>query len=155
MKDHYRKLLDYHDWANQLFIAALQENPHPQAGKILSHLLHAQRIWLLRIAGQPAAFDFWAALSPAAWPAYHQRDQEDTLKLLDERELDAEVVYRNSRGEAYQNTIRDILQHLLNHATHHRAQIALLLRQQGIAPPLSDYIYYLRRSDGETGRLRD
>jgi uncharacterized damage-inducible protein DinB len=33
---------------------------------------------------------------------------------------------------------------VVNHGTHHRAQIALLLREAEIAPPATGYIYYLR-----------
>ena len=72
----------------------------------------------------------------------------DVRALLDAGEragaLDAPVAYTNSSGTAFETPLRDILTHVVNHGTHHRAQIALVLREAGIAPPATDYIYFVR-----------
>jgi uncharacterized damage-inducible protein DinB len=65
---------------------------------------------------------------------------------LKEADYEDVIHYQNSKGDKYQNTIRDILLHIINHSTHHRAQIAFILRQQGNPPPISDYIFYKRDS---------
>jgi uncharacterized damage-inducible protein DinB len=39
--------------------------------------------------------------------------------------------------------VEDILWHVLQHEVRHTAQIALLLRQAGIAPPTLDLLFYL------------
>ncbi|MGK7396080.1 MAG: DinB family protein [Candidatus Cyclobacteriaceae bacterium M3_2C_046] len=37
-----------------------------------------------------------------------------------------------------------MLYHIINHSTYHRAQIALISRQQLVIPPNSDYIFFKR-----------
>jgi uncharacterized damage-inducible protein DinB len=56
------------------------------------------------------------------------------------------IAYKNTRGESFENSVRDILFHINNHSTHHRAQIAARIREAGITPPTSDYIFYRRKS---------
>ena len=43
------------------------------------------------------------------------------------------VAYRNSRGERFEQSLHDVLDHVANHGTHHRGQIVLMLRQ-AVAP---------------------
>ena len=51
----------------------------------------------------------------------------------------------NSKGETFSNKIKDILFHIINHSTYHRAQIATDLKQNGIEPINTDYIFYKRK----------
>jgi uncharacterized damage-inducible protein DinB len=68
-------------------------------------------------------------------------------------DLTAPVEYQNSSGTTFTNQRREMAHHVVNHATHHRAQIARLLRQAGHEPPATDYIFFAR--DPETNpRLR-
>lgn len=53
--------------------------------------------------------------------------------------------YANSEGTPFETPLRDILTHVANHGTHHRAQIVLVLREAKIAPPPTDYIFYVRK----------
>ena len=59
-------------------------------------------------------------------------------------DLDRDIHYSNSKGDQFSTRASDILQHLIIHGQHHRAQIAVVLRLNGIEPPRTDYIYYLR-----------
>ena len=52
--------------------------------------------------------------------------------------------YTNSKEEVYENTLQEIITHVLNHSTHHRGQLALLLRDEGIEPPPNDFIIFKR-----------
>ena len=86
------------------------------------------------------------------WPSYSYQDCRTCLvantKLLTQisAHLNEKVDYSNSKGVVFSNDVVDILQHLIIHGQHHRAQIALLLRQNGIEPPTTDYIFYIRLS---------
>jgi uncharacterized damage-inducible protein DinB len=44
----------------------------------------------------------------------------------------------------FSNTIKDILFHMINHSTHHRAQIAMDMRNNKLEPLPLDYIFYKR-----------
>jgi uncharacterized damage-inducible protein DinB len=48
------------------------------------------------------------------------------------------------KGEKFANTIKDIVVHVINHSTYHRAQIAQLVKQSGGEPAKTDYIVYQR-----------
>ena len=53
--------------------------------------------------------------------------------------------YRSGKGELCGNTWTEVVLELLAHGAHHRGQIAVLLRQAGIEPPVStDLIPALR-----------
>jgi uncharacterized damage-inducible protein DinB len=116
---------------------------------LLSHLLRTRVVWLGRIEKSPdARLPFWhrdtfaecvdrAAAGTAAWMGF--------LEARTDEDLARTATYTNSKGIEYTSTLREVTTHLINHGTHHRAQIALLLREYGIPPPLTDYIYYTRR----------
>jgi len=52
--------------------------------------------------------------------------------------------YRTLAGVLAVNTLREIVQHLVNHATYHRGQIAQLMRELGAKPAPTDLITYFR-----------
>lgn len=56
------------------------------------------------------------------------------------------IGYKTSKGDAFQNTVKDILFHIINHSTYHRGQIAANCKEYGIEPLMSDYIFYKRDS---------
>ncbi|WP_251921332.1 DinB family protein [Salinibacter ruber] len=67
--------------------------------------------------------------------------------MLEERSgdaLDQPVAYTNSTGARFETPLRDRCRHVVNHGTHHRAQIALVLREADGAPPPTDYIFFVR-----------
>ena len=54
------------------------------------------------------------------------------------------ITYSNSRGEAFETSVHDILIQVFNHGTYHRAQVARDLRQHLLTPVNTDYITYVR-----------
>ena len=69
---------------------------------------------------------------------------QETLKILDERGLEEVIIYKNSKGTEFDNTIQQILFHIANHFSHHKGQIISDIRQGGIDPIVTDYIFYKR-----------
>lgn len=142
-------LLQYTRWAHNRVLDTLQSTPDEpeRALALFSHTLRTQDVWYGRVADTDHAnLDFWATdpLSDCA-----ERLDASTCRwqaVLDERgdNLDQPISYTNSSGTAFKTSLRDILTHVVNHGTHHRAQIALVLRDADIAPPATDYIFYLR-----------
>jgi uncharacterized damage-inducible protein DinB len=63
-----------------------------------------------------------------------------------------QMTYKNYVGEDYTNNVEMIMIHLVNHSSYHRAQIAMLLRQQRLEPVNTDFITYDRII---TGQLKD
>ena len=54
------------------------------------------------------------------------------------------VHYTNTNGQAFDNSVRDILFNVINHSTYHRGQIAREFREYGPEPLVTDYIFYKR-----------
>lgn len=146
LKTHFTHLLAYDQWANALFIQILRETGNADEEKrLMSHILHAHRTWVNRIFGKPEEVpDIWEIFQPDQLTAYAAEIHLNTQEILEKFDLETVIGYRNRQNKAFQNTIVEILQHVLNHSTHHRSQIAILLRKRGVAPPASDYIFYLR-----------
>jgi uncharacterized damage-inducible protein DinB len=63
--------------------------------------------------------------------------------------FDLELTYTNYTGDPYTNNVESIMMHLVNHCSYHRAQVALLLRQQGFEPINTDLITFDRVVRGQ------
>jgi len=138
-------ILRYSHWANKAYAQVLQGLPPEQeVHRLFCHLLNAQIIWMERVKGVPPSLGVWQEHPPEQYEALNQKALGASLQQLDETPPDKIVAYRNSDGDKFLNSFGEILFHLVNHASYHRAQIAVLLKQQGLQPPPSDYIVYKR-----------
>ena len=54
---------------------------------------------------------------------------------LGEADLMRSVDYRNTEGKAYSAPLGQLLQHVANHATHHRSVIATMVTLLSGSPP--------------------
>ncbi len=70
-----------------------------------------------------------------------------TLKIIANNNLDNIIEYTNSKGIKFSNKIKDVLFHVINHSTYHRGQIATELKNCGIEPINTDYIFYKRKTE--------
>jgi len=142
-------LFEYNRWASTRVLDTLQsaDGVPERAVELLSHLLRTQDVWYGRVMStQHADLDFWATDPLSACAERLDASTRRWNAVLDERgdNLDQPVSYTNSKGTPFETPLRDICTHVVNHGTHHRAQIALVLREVDIVPPATDYIFYLR-----------
>lgn len=152
MKQHFISLFNYDKYANELIINAINTAGLPEkAVRLMGHLLAAQQIWLNRCMGlPPAKVELWPALGGGSDKFVQQvaDNHEGWVSYLNElNEVDFEdiISYKSLKGDGYKNQLSDILAHVINHGTHHRAQIGQLLKQAGFESlPNTDYIFYLR-----------
>ena len=154
-KAYFIALFHYNDWATRQIVGALQQTEADvqsealaQARRLLSHLVRAQEVWLGRIQETDAAsLPIWEEVALRTSAERAEASTEAWLDFLEGCTADdfaQDVRYQNSKGQPFTNMLSQIAAHVVNHATHHRAQIALLLRQVGLAPPATDYIFYAR-----------
>jgi uncharacterized damage-inducible protein DinB len=146
MKDVLQQLLKYNDEANRRFIDAVlaARSANDRAGVILSHILNAHHIWNSRIGGTSPTGDPRELRPPETWPALNAENYRRSLELLASEDIERVVDYRDTKGNAHCNRIRDIVLHVVNHSTYHRGQLALLLGQEAKQPPSTDYIFHVR-----------
>jgi uncharacterized damage-inducible protein DinB len=141
------RLCKYNDWANQLLFesfAASSEMIPANCLRLLSHVVNVQSIWLSRIRGQNQILGAWDEHGPEICKNLHKQTSAGLHAILLEHAPDLlfKIEYRNFQGQLKENSITDILIHVFNHGTYHRAQIAQEMRRNGLEPVSTDYIIF-------------
>lgn len=147
MKENFLELFEYNNYFNQKLIELILKNKmmiSEKTIKLLNHLINAQQIWNARIQNTQQ-FGVWQINDWTELSKIDLDNYETTLKIINEFDLNGTIDYTNSKGEIFSNKIKDVLYHVINHSTYHRAQIATDLKQNGIEPINTDYIFYKRR----------
>ncbi len=152
MKQHILRLFRYNFWSNNSILNHVlsTEFHDDQVTYWLNHILNIEEIWFDRIHyGQSSVPVDRIFNIENLTPAFKEMNEKyrGLLRDTDEAELDRHRNYINSKEIAYINTLKDILTHVLNHSTYHRAQIVYRLQELGQNPPDTNYIYYLRELD--------
>jgi len=153
-----RRLVAYNQWANEKILAAIagmtaDELARPvdayfgSLEKNLQHVLMATRVWLARWKGAPppGLADRVTTPWPDAYAAVHAEFRAFVQPLTD-ADADRIVHYKNTRGEPFEMALGQLVTHVVNHGTHHRAETGMLLERAGRSPGDMDYVYYLLRS---------
>ena len=151
-------LYDYNDWANRRVLdscTALTPEQFTQSlgssftsvRDTLAHIMGAEWVWLERFNGRsPAALPPGSEFADLA--SLRARWEVVGAELLDfvsevtASELDRVLEYRNFKGKMFAYPFVAAMQHLVNHGTYHRGQIATMLRQLGATPVSTDLLRY-------------
>jgi uncharacterized damage-inducible protein DinB len=153
MKKYFLKLYQYNAWANERVISCLvkQNIKDEKILTIFGHVLAAQFLWLHRIKGlPPAEVKLWGDYSlDTLKKMVIDANQQWTTFVESTADFDREMTYKNYTGDTYTNNVETIMMHLVNHCSYHRAQVALLLRQNGFEPINTDLITYDRVVRGQ------
>ena len=147
-----RDLYDYHRWANRrLFDLAMglgdavtrDMGAHwsfPTLKGMFAHIYGADNVWLTRWKGSSpgrllgdADFPTMADLR-ARWDAL-EAEQGAFVDGLGEADLSRPVVYKNTSGQEFRVALGPLLQHVVNHATHHRSEAATMITLISGSPP--------------------
>lgn len=167
-RDDMQLLFDYNYWANRrLLVTAAQAAPEQLTQSLplpwetilgtFAHILGAEWVWRQRCQ---------EGISPARML---DRDQFSTLEVLeqrwsqeeaamraflaglDEAQLHSAIHYKNTRGTAFSRTLWQLLAHVVNHGTQHRAEIAVFLTEFGHSPGDMDLNLYLAEHAARNG----
>ncbi len=152
-------LYSHNDWANEKLFALVDGLSNEQLDaqqpmgfgslrSTLHHMVFAERIWLDRWQLRP-----WTPLSVDAANSTIEYLSDELRIAAKERNalLDREsprqfsriVSYRNTANEPYHHRLKELLVHVANHATYHRAQALNFLRlcDRTVKGGL-DYLFY-------------
>lgn len=154
-----RELYEYHRWANRrLFDAAAAlgdaatrdmgpQWSYPTLKGMFAHIYGADDAWLRRWKGSSpgrllgdADFGSMAELR-TRWDAL-EADQRAFVEAVTEADLTQPVEYRNTSGESFRVALAPLLQHVVNHATHHRSEAATMITLISGSPPDSGIALY-------------
>ncbi|MBK6266074.1 damage-inducible protein DinB [Marivirga sp. S37H4] len=146
MKEFFVDIFEYHHHFNQKLADLLIENVSQLSDRtipLFSHSINAHQIWNSRIINsKPLGVHQVHTLEKCK--ILDKANFEETLKILSEQDLQKNINYQNSKGEKFEKSMQHILFHIANHFSHHRGQIISDLRQNGIEPIVTDYIFYKR-----------
>lgn len=146
MKEKLVDLFEYTYHFNKEMIKIISENLEKVDEKTISlinHTLNAQQIWNSRILNEKS-FEVWQINPFENLNGINQQNFNKSLEIVQKFDPDQKIEYQNSRGKKFENTVFEMLFQAINHSTYHRGQINSLLKQSGITPILTDYIFYKR-----------
>jgi uncharacterized damage-inducible protein DinB len=159
-------LYDYHFWANRRLFEVAQALPtgdcdremgahfsEPTVQRMLGHIYGADRLWLSR----------WIGVSPTRPPGVDitqldvlrrhwdelEAEQRAFVEGLREADLERVVEFRLIDGRAFRLALWPLLQHVPNHATHHRSELATMLTLISGSPPDSGIATYHYERTGQ------
>lgn len=147
MKVFFNQLLDYNFYCNKKLIDTYSAiDVIPEKSLVLfSHILNAHHIWNARIRERKAEYKVFQVHEPEAWGDIHYENQRNSFDITSNTDdFEKRIDYENSEGRLFTNTIQDMLFHIINHSAHHRGQIAMDFRLNGVEPLETDYIHYKR-----------
>jgi len=155
-----RQLFEYNGWANQRAMDSAaqlsdQEFVKPRGSSFSSlrdtlvHISAAEWIWLERFHGNsPAGLSDPAEVQTVAALRKHWEPAAgrllDFVSGLKQSDLDGVFKYKTINFGMYENPLWQSLQHLANHGSYHRGQVATLVRQAGGKPNLTDLMHFYR-----------
>jgi len=150
LKSHFIHLLKYNDWATRESAKSLKgfEKKDEKLVELLSHIVSAQKVWLNRTLKRDVYANPWQKHNMEECISISTAQTSEWINLLESMgdiDLDKRIEYTNTKGEKFVNAIKDIVSHLINHATYHRGQIAQKVRALGGKPAATDYIVYQRQ----------
>lgn len=146
MKEKLVDLFEYTYHFNKEMIKIISENLEKvdeKAISLINHTFNAQQIWNSRILNEKS-FEVWQINPFENLDGINQQNFNKSLEIVQKFDPDQKIEYQNSRGIKFENTVFEMLFQAINHSTYHRGQINSLLKQSGITPILTDYIFYKR-----------
>lgn len=165
-----RQRYDYHVWANTRLFNRLAELPEdiwhaeirsvfPSISGCFAHIYRFDRLWLAVLEGVPNAEIF------PKIPVWQEEAQGRSLEemrglfaavagdfrswLREQRDLERPLAIEHPQYGRLETRCADIVEHVVNHGTYHRGNIAAMIRQLGYPGTATDYVFYLmEKSNG-------
>jgi len=157
-QDELRSLFGFNAWANRRVLdacAALTPeeftkpapSSFPTVRDTLQHIMGVEWLYLERLHDRYPTellpgerFDSVARFE-ARWEGI-KKGLEDYVRSPDLGDPERIIEYRNMKGQHFRYPLRAVLQHVVNHSTYHRGQVATQLRELGMKPLSTDLLRY-------------
>ncbi len=172
-KDDIHLLFEYDRWANNKVLEAVstltvEQFTHDLGGSFhsvrdtLVHIIGGEWGWLTLFnepsPGPTFATDLWTRqgtlFAPSAFPDIAavllkwteiERDQIEFVNRVTNESLGRMIPLRTT-----QISLAHLMQHLANHSTYHRGQIAHMMRQLAAKPLATDFLIFLLESQHQS-----
>jgi uncharacterized damage-inducible protein DinB len=155
-----RDFYDYNEWANRRLLKVAtglgDDNVVYSPGaslagvvRTMAHVAAAQINWLERWQGgvnRVSAVELAATMRSAddlrtAFGRSHTGLREYIASLTD-ADLDRPLTYKDSRGDANERPLWQLMTHVANHGTYHRGEVAAELTALGHSPGDLDFVFW-------------
>lgn len=166
IKDDIQLLYEYDRWANNRVLQAASALSPEQFTRDLGGSFRSMRDTLVHIVGSEWAWlTYWKAKSPSAallddlWDRVGALFPPDAFpdaaalrakwaEVEEEQTEFVDSVTEEALGKKLpvlkkQLSLAHLMQHLANHSTYHRGQVALMLRQLDAEPLATDFAFFL------------
>ncbi|WP_046175922.1 DinB family protein [Domibacillus indicus] len=153
-----QNLYDYHAWANEQMLGHILQQfpdvftkpatgPFSSIARTFEHIYEVDKIWFSRMAGKnlPPADGAEFTDVQQAKEAFNSLSKQISSFLRREPHGNKMICYKDLEGNSFQNTLSELVTHIVNHGTSHRGNIVVMLREAGYRSCPTDYIYFLRR----------
>lgn len=155
LRQRYQRLFRFDLWSNRKLLDLLEAQgefaDHTACLAYISHIVNVQEIWYHDVLRREDE------LLTMLWDEFtieelRPRAREWTRRWVDligDHDVDLQTVLHFDRPDGLTTslTLLGVLNHLIVHGQHHRAQIGLFLKKSGVASPGFDYFSYNRRLD--------
>jgi uncharacterized damage-inducible protein DinB len=156
----FHLLYEYNSWANRRTLDSCSglnseqftrnlRSSFPSVRDTLAHIYGAEWLWLERWYGRvpnalPSAADFPDLSSIRSRWTDLETNLNAFISSLTSSELERIIKYKNTQGVPFEGPLWPMLQHVVNHSSYHRGQVATLLRQLGTKAVSTDLIAFHR-----------
>ena len=161
---HLQMLTRYRAWADRLLYQSLAKLPESALtceqpiifGSILRTLNHAHcmdLVWKAHLQGVPHGF---STRNPEDCPPFEALRTAQALinewyiqlaRTLDAQAIEETIHFTFIGGGQGAMRRGDIVLHVVNHATYHRGQVAMMMYGMSTPPPTTDLPVFLREED--------
>jgi uncharacterized damage-inducible protein DinB len=149
-------LFEYHSWSINRMLHYVEEqggglfnesvtSVFSSIGDTFEHIYWADQTWFNRIKGVEKSSSVGFENARDAILAFRQL-HEAMLLFLKKEDLTRKVIYQNSIGNSYENSLSDVLTHIVNHGTYHKGNITAMLWSLGKKSLSTDYIVFIREN---------
>src|SRR5699024_7975167 len=164
MKHRALQLYDYHIWANKRFFERLKDLPHsvytkeiqnvfPTIAETFVHIYQVDTIYLGVIRGD-SMDEIQASIMQVQEKTrnkglekmevlYEELAEQYHAFLNSQENMDKAITTEHPSFGRLETHLSEIMQHVVNHGTYHRGNLAAMIRQQGYPSVMTDYIMYL------------
>ncbi|MDR7130909.1 putative damage-inducible protein DinB [Algoriphagus sp. 4150] len=145
MKEFLKKFFEYNYQINKELDKRFKSYDYEldaEICRLANHILNAQQVWIDRINQNKPKIKPWDDFPIESFSGRNELLNQEVKKVLDSKEVEEIISYRNFSGVRFESRILDVLMHLVNHSTYHRGQIAMQMRKMGMEPISSDYIHF-------------
>lgn len=145
MIDFFASKFNFDFQVNEKFMEAIEQQDltfNKEVRSQMCHILNVHHLWVSRLLGLEVVSEDWDDLPFYAWQQLNQENLNQTFEFLENEVLPKNITYIDSDGVTQEKDAANILYHILQHATHHRAVINTTLRKIGAIPVEMNFIQW-------------